>query len=585
MRTSLNVLVSVALLAAGSAVAAGAEDVVIRYPRDRSVVGAKVNVVLDYAADWTEIPFIQVRAGDREYPAVATSSGRHAVQGVELRPGLNTLTVRYFAFDDPKGKKGRKLAASREISVYSHVPLLSGSMIPAGFTIQPFHSREQESECSGCHRMDAGPTDRNPAKFEDVLCASCHKGIPTGRHIHGPAALGGCLFCHDADAGPVKYRFAERSPWKITRTTQPVEPLVFSIPAGGIFKPSSASLAMKRKQVKALLAPSFKALREHRAYRMLLEVHTDGRPVRNPRYKNHRRLAEARARVLANLFVELGAKKSIITAAGGRAPAGKGDMKSRERIMVVLHPRGVDVKNSASLPSLKGWERQVVHIAYANGPALSGLELTERLPAGVSYVQDTGTLQGRIREPRLNKDRLVWQLGSRQGNFEETIVYLVRRKEQSGAPESSVSYTQKGDSAVMTFAPRQKGKKARTMAEACLACHPALLDGPFMHGPAEAGYCTYCHDPHASPNPAWLRTPVQALCTTCHAGMAEGRHVVAGFVSGKTHPLEGRRDPARPGRELSCASCHSAHSSPSRSLFAYGVKERYELCGLCHKNY
>lgn len=343
---------------------------------------------------------------------------------------------------------------------------------------------------------------------------------------------------------------------------------------------------MKRKQVKALLAPSFRELKKNPGYRMFLEVPADGKALRNPRYKNHRELAEARARVLVNLFAELGAKKSMIrSGAGGRAQAATGGKKGRERIMVVLHPGGVDVKSSAALPALKGWERQVVHLAYANGPALTGLQLTEMLPAGVRYVKDTGTLQGRNREPRLNKGTLVWQLGSRQGNFEETIVYLVRRKEQSEAPESMVSYTQKGDSAVMTFAPRQTGKKARTMAEACLACHPALLDGPFKHGPAEAGYCTYCHDPHASPNPAWLRKPVQELCITCHAETAEGRHVVAGFVSGKTHPTEGRRDPARPGRELSCASCHSAHSARSRSLFAYGVKERYDLCRLCHKNY
>ena len=589
MFTLFRTVIAVCVMAVGTAVAADAPAVTIHYPVDRSVVGNKVNFVLDFATDWSAVPFFQVLAGKREYPVVETSSGRHAMQGIALEPGVNTLTLRLFAYKDAARKKGMELVSTREITIYSDVPVFSGNAIPEGFTVRPFHTRGQEKDCSGCHRMDVEPADLKPVQPADMICYTCHKSIPTGKHIHGPAAVWGCISCHDPDEGPVKYRFADRSPWKITRTTQPVEPLVFTIPSDGVFNSSSSSLAIRRKQLKDLLAEPLSALRRHRAYSMFLEVHTDGAPIRNPRYKDHRQLAKSRARVLSTLLVQFGVSKAKISVVGvGRSSPRAGEQGSGDsnRIVIVLHPAGTEVKSSEKLPSMKGWERQVVQITYANGPAVSGLTVREALPSHVQYVRDTGTVQGRFRNPRINKSALIWNLGGRKGNFEETIAYVVRRTGTSSKapPETAISYTQQ-DGVIVHYAPFEKGKKRRTVAETCLSCHQGMLDGAFRHGPTEAGYCNLCHDPHASPNPAWLRKPAWDLCVTCHAEMAEGKHVVAGFVSGKTHPTKGRSDPARPGRELSCASCHNAHSGKSRSLFVYGVKERHDLCVQCHKNF
>jgi predicted CXXCH cytochrome family protein len=109
------------------------------------------------------------------------------------------------------------------------------------------------------------------------------------------------------------------------------------------------------------------------------------------------------------------------------------------------------------------------------------------------------------------------------------------------------------------------------------------MSGPFKHGPIDAGYCTLCHDPHASENAAWLRRPSWDLCTTCHEEKATGRHVIAGFKSNASHPTKQKRDPARRGKRMTCVSCHAPHSAASRDLFAFGVKERFELCVFCHE--
>lgn len=123
--------------------------------------------------------------------------------------------------------------------------------------------------------------------------------------------------------------------------------------------------------------------------------------------------------------------------------------------------------------------------------------------------------------------------------------------------------------------------------DVCFTCHYVQKEDwtqkKYWHGPAATGRCTICHNPHASDNPFWLRKPVWDLCTTCHEDKASGRHVIAAFAFGESHPTKGVQDPIRPGKELTCAGCHNPHAANTRSLFAFDVKNRFELCGKCHK--
>ena len=319
----------------------------ILYPKNDALVGSRVNLVLDPSADWSAIRFFQVVSGKTEYPVVDMSSMKHAVQGIQLVPGLNTLTVKLFETWSKK-KRQQKPHAITTVQVYSKNDVVTGGAIPRKFSPRPFHSRKNEKPCSGCHRLNVQPSDFKQGKPEDMMCYACHRNIPTGEHIHGPAAVWDCLTCHNPELYPVKYQF---------------------------------------------------------------------------------------------------------------------------------------------------------------------------LPVTASQ---------RTKKAATGKYKIV------------------------------------------------------TVAENCRKCHYRMMSGSHKHGPADAGYCTLCHDPHASLNPAWLKKEPWDLCVTCHATMATGRHVVAGFVSSQGHPTKNRRDRSRPGKRLSCASCHEPHSADSEHLFAHNSKTRSELCRICH---
>jgi predicted CXXCH cytochrome family protein len=96
--------------------------------------------------------------------------------------------------------------------------------------------------------------------------------------------------------------------------------------------------------------------------------------------------------------------------------------------------------------------------------------------------------------------------------------------------------------------------------------------------------CTSCHNPHSSGNEKLLTATPPDLCYTCHdEKQFSGRHVMAGFSAGDNHPVKGKPDPSKSGRELSCTSCHAAHSSNMKFLFTNETASPDNLCLMCHK--
>lgn len=161
--------------------------------------------------------------------------------------------------------------------------------------------------------------------------------------------------------------------------------------------------------------------------------------------------------------------------------------------------------------------------------------------------------------------------------------------------------------------------KAKTVRELCEGCHPAG-EKASKHKPVAEGQCTGCHDPHGSDEEGMLRAggndlcsrchasmerwtvthhpvknrgcvscheahgtgkglldrPGNALCSKCHGKIRSGRHIEAA----PNHPVAGKPDPSRPGRDLACISCHDPHGSESdRLLFA---EDAQHSCRACH---
>jgi predicted CXXCH cytochrome family protein len=120
----------------------------------------------------------------------------------------------------------------------------------------------------------------------------------------------------------------------------------------------------------------------------------------------------------------------------------------------------------------------------------------------------------------------------------------------------------------------------------CANCHEdqikaweAMKD---QHPPAAD--CSVCHAPHSSQEKFFLLKKTNQLCVDCHEDKASGKHVIASFVFGSSHPVDGKVNPLQPERSFSCASCHSPHASNSEKLFTVDTKgSPMNLCQACHK--
>ena len=576
------------LSAVSTAFSADQPRVPVLYPRDNTIVGRRVNVVLDPAA----VSAFQVNVDGHKYPVVDTSAtGAHALQGLELKPGVNSIIISLLTPSLVAKDKARYLTvASREVKVFNGEGNFSG--VPDGFTRDPFHTREQEAACSDCHRLEVSSQDVDHKKPDEVLCFTCHRNIPTGKNIHGPAAIWDCLACHDPDLYPAKYAFYSLDPWSVSRSLQAVKPALLTLPTATVFRPATAAF-ISSNRAKEAFGEVLDSIKQNPGYKVRIEVHSDNVPLKpkktkkgkNYGFRTNAALTWARARTLLAFLKASGvaSKRIIAVGMGDRLP--KAPNKTQEgrehnnRIEVVLYPPDVKVINSRKLPVLKDRDQVIVGLAYSQGPSVKNLRVVERLPKGLKYIKGSGFIAGRTVEPKISRNELVWSLGNREGSFAESLIYTVKKSAgASPIPESvNIVYDYRGRDLAREFDPKAPPEHSHTVKEACLQCHAGIDSKKFKHGPVDAGYCTLCHDPHASPYWAWLRKPTWSLCTTCHTEKASGAHVVAG------HPTRNKSDPSRPGKRLSCASCHEAHSAVSHQLLAYDVKSRMELCSICHK--
>ncbi|WP_456473381.1 cytochrome c3 family protein [Desulfolithobacter sp.] len=125
---------------------------------------------------------------------------------------------------------------------------------------------------------------------------------------------------------------------------------------------------------------------------------------------------------------------------------------------------------------------------------------------------------------------------------------------------------------------------ADSMSDLCVGCHADKKDtakksiGFYSHGIIQGGGCIACHSPHASANRFQLHKPINDLCTSCHI---ELQGVEQGHPVGN-HPLKGKPDPRRKGRDLSCSSCHNPHGSSYRYMLIGDLLGGH-VCSKCHR--
>ena len=113
--------------------------------------------------------------------------------------------------------------------------------------------------------------------------------------------------------------------------------------------------------------------------------------------------------------------------------------------------------------------------------------------------------------------------------------------------------------------------------EVCLACHEQISEqraGAVSYHPSfgMAQDCTVCHELHTGSTSALLKKrDAQRTCATCHSTHSEFSHPMG----------EGVADPSRPGRFVSCLSCHDPHGTSQQAFLL--ASPRQELCLRCHQ--
>jgi predicted CXXCH cytochrome family protein len=119
--------------------------------------------------------------------------------------------------------------------------------------------------------------------------------------------------------------------------------------------------------------------------------------------------------------------------------------------------------------------------------------------------------------------------------------------------------------------------------ELCYGCHDKkAFSKKYTHSPVAAGQCSACHNPHAADIEFDLNEPLGRLCVKCHEKSSSGKHVLAHYWNGQTHPVINKPDPSRKGSEISCVSCHNPHSSAAQFLFTNDKQSPEYLCLMCH---
>ena len=118
----------------------------------------------------------------------------------------------------------------------------------------------------------------------------------------------------------------------------------------------------------------------------------------------------------------------------------------------------------------------------------------------------------------------------------------------------------------------------------CFSCHDKnAMAKKEAHASAAQGQCLVCHNAHGSDSAYVLTQLVEGHCEACHEEQESGKHVMKRVSPGDTHPVKDKDDPLRPGKKLSCTSCHNPHISRPGQVVPSKAKRIEDICRQCHR--
>ncbi|MHB8708287.1 MAG: cytochrome c3 family protein [Desulfuromonadales bacterium] len=132
---------------------------------------------------------------DMASPAYRKAFRDFLIVQADYDEGENRLVVEGYA-------GGKRVAEVRSVVYLANE---QGAPPPVNFRAGDFHLPEREALCHGCHNMNPTAKDLAAATQDKNPCGSCHGRMLDRKHVHGPAGVYDCTYCHAVDSRPAKY--------------------------------------------------------------------------------------------------------------------------------------------------------------------------------------------------------------------------------------------------------------------------------------------------------------------------------------------------------------------------------------------
>ena len=180
----------------------GASALEILYPADGSYVN-KSNYLLIKGGTDPQMDGMSIEINGVESDVIDLTGKEYRAAYADMLilepifdPGINNIVVKGYLGSE-------KMATARSVVFYNDQ---YDALPPADFKREVFHFPDREAPCAACHNMNPTAAELATNDPRSQPCASCHARMLTRPHVHGPAGVFDCTYCHDIESRPNKYQ-------------------------------------------------------------------------------------------------------------------------------------------------------------------------------------------------------------------------------------------------------------------------------------------------------------------------------------------------------------------------------------------
>lgn len=180
----------------------GAQALEIVYPADKTYVVRSNYLILkggreDVSGLTVSINGLKSGLIDISSPQYKAAFKDLLILQPQFNPGRNEIEVQGFV--------GGEAYETVKADIY-YVDGDPTAVPASGYKPFVMHIPEREKKCEPCHNMNPDKVEMGLDTAQNNPCGSCHKRMLAKRHVHGPAGVYRCAYCHDASSRPGKYQ-------------------------------------------------------------------------------------------------------------------------------------------------------------------------------------------------------------------------------------------------------------------------------------------------------------------------------------------------------------------------------------------